>query len=222
MVLVHYLDNSRAHRILWLLEELAVNYDVKTYKRGPDMRAPKSLKQVHPLGKSPVIEDNGRVVAESGAMVEYLLDFYGTETKLRPAPGTDALLEYRYWLHAAEGTAMPMITLKLIFKLLPKQVPFFVKPLASAISKGAQSKVTDPQARDQMAMWETQLEKTGWFAGDSFSAADIAMSFPVDVAVERFKLAQPGPATIAWLAAIKRRPAYQRALKSGGGYDIAS
>lgn len=210
---VHALNNSRAHRILWLLEELSMSYEIVPYERAKDMRAPQSLKQVHPLGKSPVIEDAGRVIAESGAIIEYLLDLYDAGDGLRPDAGSAAYLDYRYWLHAAEGTAMPMITLKLIFKLLPAQVPWIIRPIASAISKGAQAKLTDPQARDQMAMWEETLSKAGFFAGDQFTAADIAMSFPVQVAVERFQFGFPGPATEAWLTAIKARPAYQAAVE---------
>lgn len=220
-MLVHYLEHSRAHRILWLLEELGCDYQVKTYKRGPDMRAPKELKQVHPLGKSPVIEDQGRVIAESGAMIEYLLDVYGAASTLRPQAGTDAFLDYRYWLHATEGTAMPVITMKLIFKMIPEQVPFLLKPVAGALSKGLQDKVTDPQARDQMKMWEDALAQGGWFAGSDFSAADIAMSFPVEVAADRFQVEQPGSAVKAWLAAIRARPAYQKALEKGGGYAFS-
>ncbi|MFD1694315.1 glutathione S-transferase family protein [Roseibium aestuarii] len=217
---VHYLENSRAHRILWLIEELEIPYEVVTYRRGPDMRAPRELRQIHPLGKSPVLEDGGRIIAESGAMIEYLLDVYGAAKGLRPEPGSDALLDYRYWLHAAEGTAMPMITMKLIFTMLPARVPFLVRPLAKLIANGAQAQITDPQARDQMALWEETLARGRWFAGNAFSAADIAMSFPVEVAIGRFRLGEPGPATAAWLDAIRSRPSYLRALERGR-YAIA-
>eukprot|EP01035_Chromulina_nebulosa_P060756 gene60755-biopygen44041 len=120
MITVHYLDNSRAHRILWLLEELGLDYEVKIYHRGPDYRGPETLKAVHPLGKSPVIEDKGKVIAESGAIMEYLVGTYGGES-LRPGEGTDERLRYIYWMHYAEGSAMPLLVMKLIFARIPGQ-----------------------------------------------------------------------------------------------------
>jgi glutathione S-transferase len=221
MITLHYLDNSRAHRILWLMEELGLDYTVKTYHRAPDMRAPASLKAVHPLGKSPVIEDGGRVVAESGAIIEYLVETYGAGKHLKPAPGSDAALRYTYWLHYAEGSAMPLLLLKLIFLRLPGQLPFFLRPVASLIATGVQKKLVDPQLADHLAFWNAELLRGGWFAGLEFSAADIAMSFPVEAGMTRMETVGDVSAVRRYMAAIRARPAYQRALSKGGQYDYA-
>jgi glutathione S-transferase len=215
MIIVHYLDNSRAHRILWLLEELGVAYEVKTYQRGPDMRAPASLKAVHPLGKSPVIEDGGRIIAESGAIIEYLVETYGEG-------GTDEALRYRYWLHYAEGSAMPLLLLKLLFLRLPGQMPFLLRPVAKVIARGVQDRLVDPQLADHRALWDAELAREGWFAGEVFSAADIAMSFPVEAGSARFARQGAIPAIRHYLEAIRARPAYQRALSRGGAYIYAN
>ncbi|MEH3109278.1 MAG: glutathione S-transferase [Agrobacterium cavarae] len=220
MIIVHYLENSRAHRILWLLEELELPYEVKTYKRGSDMRAPKSLKQVHPLGKSPVIEDRGTVYAESGAIIEYLLDTYG-EGRLRPGKGTDGYRRYLYWLHYAEGSAMPLLLLKLLFSRLPSQMPFFLKPVAGMISKGVAAKLIDPQLIDHVAYWEAELSRDGYFAADMLTGADIAMSFPVEAAMSRADGVGETKAIRRFLDTIRARPAYQRALEKGGAYIYA-
>lgn len=222
MIIVHYLENSRAHRILWLLEELGVPYDINVYRRGSDMRAPESLKSVHPLGKSPVIEDDGKVIAESGAIIEYLIDSYGGEV-LRPPAGTDERLRYTYFLHYAEGSAMPLLVMKLIFAKLPSQVPSLLRPIASLIAKGAGAKFLDPQLQDHLSFWESELGRDGFFAGPAFSAADIAMSFPIEAAMSRIDGAkeQAAPAIRRYLAAIRARPAYRRALERGGAYDYA-
>ncbi|MCY1668277.1 glutathione S-transferase family protein [Rhizobium sp. SL86] len=222
MIIVHYLNNSRAHRILWLLEELGLAYEVKTYQRGPDMRAPASLKAVHPLGKSPVIEDGGRIIAESGAIIEYLVETYGEGRGLKPAAGTDEALRYRYWLHYAEGSAMPLLLLKLLFLRLPGQLPFFLRPVASMIANGVQGKLVDPQLADHLAFWNSELSRDGWFAGSAFSAADIAMSFPVEAGMTRMKSMGDVSAVRRYLDAIRARPAYQQALEKGGQYDYAT
>lgn len=221
MITVHYLENSRAHRILWLLEELDLFYEVKTYKRGADMRAPQSLKQVHPLGKSPVIEDAGKIYAESGAIIEYLIDTYG-QGRFRPDKGTEAYHRYVYWLHYAEGSAMPLLLLKLLFSRLPGQMPFFLKPVAGMISKGVSAKLIDPQLTDHLAYWESELSKEGYLAGGELTGADIAMSFPVEAAMSRADGSGKTPAIRSFLEAIRMRPAYKRALEKGGAYVYAN
>jgi glutathione S-transferase len=220
MIIVHYLNNSRAHRILWLLEELGLEYQIKSYTRAPDMRAPESLKAVHPLGKSPVVEDQGKVIAESGAIIEYLVDTYG-EGRLRPPAGTDERLRYTYWLHYAEGSAMPLLVMKLIFLKLPAQVPALVRPIASMIASGVQRKLLDPQLADHLAFWNGELSRDGWFAGQGFTAADIAMSFPLEAGMTRLKASGDVTAVRHYLEAIRARPAYARALARGGAYDYA-
>ncbi|PPJ46055.1 glutathione S-transferase [Rhizobium sp. KAs_5_22] len=223
MIIVHYLENSRAHRILWLLEELGVPYDINVYRRGSDMRAPASLKAVHPLGKSPVIEDGGKVIAESGAIIEYLIDTYGGEA-FRPVAGSDERLRYTYFLHYAEGSAMPLLVMKLVFAKLPSQVPLFIRPIAALIAKGAARSFIDPQLEDHVAFWESELARDGYFAGGEFSAADIAMSFPVEAAMSRMEQGRERPlsAVRRYLEAIRARPAYQRALARGGAYSYAT
>lgn len=221
MITVHYLENSRAHRILWLLEELELAYEIKTYQRGPDLRAPKSLKAIHPLGKSPVIEDGGKIYAESGAIIEYLLDTYG-KGAFRPAQGTDAYRRYVYWLHYSEGSAMPPLLLKLLFSRIPGQVPFFLRPVASLISKGVMGKLVDPQLADHTAYWESELAREGMFAGSELTGADIAMSFPVEAAMSRVDNVEHRPATRRFLETIRARPAYKRALAKGGAYIYAN
>ncbi len=192
MLIVHYLNNSRAHRLIWLLEELGLDYEIKFYRRGPDYRAPAELKKVHPLGKSPVLEDDGLVIAESGAIFEYLLDKYDPKG-LVPQSGTPERLAYTYWLHYAEGSAMPLLVMKLIFTMIPKQVPFFMKPFARAISGGIMGRMIDPQLKENADLWEAELSENGWFAGSAFSAADIIMSFPVEAAVTRAGLGSAIP-----------------------------
>jgi glutathione S-transferase len=222
MLTVHYLEKSRAHRIVWLLEELGLDYRVETYRRGSDYRAPDSLKKVHPLGKSPVLEDNGLVVAESGAILEYLLETYG-EGRFKPTGGTPEWVRYLYWLHAAEGSAMPPLVMRLVFASIPKRVPFFIRPVAKMISKGAISSFIDPQLRIQIDYWSRELARGGWFAGDHFTAADIAMSYPVEAALSRLPEAKAKPQLLAFSEAIKARPAYRRAeAKVGDAAGVPS
>ncbi len=222
MITVHYLEKSRAHRVLWLLEELGVEYDVRTYRRTREFRAPESLKAIHPLGKSPVIEDDGRVIAESGAIMEYLVDTYGADT-LRPPARTEERLRYTYWMHYAEGSAMPLLVMKLIFSSLPSRMPFFLRPVARMISKGVGERLIDPQLADHLALWKAELTRDGWFAGRDFSAADIIMSYPVEAGVTRIAKGQDIGVIRRWMEAIRARPAYQRAVERGGNiYGFSS
>jgi len=178
---------------------------------------------VHPLGKSPVIEDGGKMIAESGAIIEYLIDTYGGEA-LRPAAGSDERLRYTYFLHYAEGSAMPLLVMKLVFTKLPGQVPLLIRPIAAMISKAAARSFIDPQLEDHIAFWESELARRGHFAGADFSAADIAMSFPVEAAMSRIepRMGRPLSAVRRYLEAIRSRPAYQRALARGGAYSYAA
>ena len=219
MLIVHHLNNSRSQRVLWLLEELGVPYEVKRYQRQPNMLAPKELRAIHPLGKSPVITDNGNTVAESGAIIEYVLKTYG-QGRLIPADDTPERLRYTYWLHYAEGSAMTPLLLKLIFGLLPKRAPFLIRPIVNAVATKALATLVTPQLRQHMAFWEGELGKSEWFAGDDFTAADIQMSFPLEAASARGGLEQGHPKAMAWLAKIHARPAYQRALDVGGPYEV--
>lgn len=220
MITVHHLNNSRSQRILWLLEELGVPYEVRRYQRNArTMLAPPELRAVHPLGKSPVITDDGRVVAETGAIVEYLVERYG-DGRLIPAAGSDDRLRYTYWLHFAEGSAMPPLVMTLIFNEMPKAVPGLIRPIARMISAQVQQRFLRPQIVAQLDLMEAELGKAAWFAGAAFSAADIQMSFPVEAAAMRAGLGKRAKLA-AWLQRIHARPAYQAALTRGGPYAFA-
>lgn len=223
MIIVHHLNNSRSQRILWLLEELGVPYEVKRYERdSKTMRAPAALRAIHPLGKSPVVEDGDRQLAESGAIIEYLADTYG-DGALAPKPGTPERLRYTYFLHYAEGSLMPFLLMKLVFGELPKRTPMLIRPVARALVGGAQSGFIDPELKIHLDYLEGELGKVSgeaaWFAGPSFSAADIQMSFPLEAAASRVGL-NPYPRLAAFLTTIHARPAYKRAIEAGGPYDL--
>ena len=221
MITVHHLNNSRSQRMLWLLEELGLHYEVKRYQRdAKTMLAPKELKAVHPLGKSPVITDNGHTIAETGAIIEYVLDTYGMG-RLIPKPGTPERLRYTYWLHYAEGSAMTPLLLKLVFSRIPANAPGLLRGLIGSVMKTAQTKLSDPQIAMHLGYWDDELSKSQWFAGNEFSAADIMMSFPLEAAAHRAG-ARSRPMVAAFLDRIHQRPAYITALKKGGPYDYAS
>jgi len=219
MLTVHHLNNSRSQRVLWLLEELGVPYEIVRYQRQKNMLAPPELRAIHPLGKSPVITDAGNTIAESGAIIDYVVGTHGAGRLIPPA-GTPERLRYTYWLHYAEGSAMPPLLLKLIFLMMPRRAPLLMRPLVNAISKKALDTMVDPQLKSHMAFWENELSKTEWFAGNEFSAADIQMSFPLEAASARGGLAQGHPKAMAFLERIHARPAYQRALEKGGPYSV--
>ena len=223
MITVHHLNNSRSQRILWLLEELGVPYEIKRYERdAKTMFAPPELLKVHPLGKSPVITDGDITVAESGAIVEYLLDTYGEASGLRPARGTPAYRRFTYWLHFSEGSAMPPLLMKLVFlRIKTTPMPFFVKPIARGIADKVLGSFVDPNLRRQMQFMEAELANGPWFVGADFGAADIQMSFPIEAAKSRGELGAQLPRLNDWLARAHARPAYQRALARGGKYDFA-
>lgn len=223
MITVHHLNNSRSQRVLWLLEELGLPYEVKRYERDPEtMLAPPELRQVHPLGKSPVVTDGGLTLAESGAIVEYLVDRYGNG-RLIPAPDTPERLRYTYWLHYAEGSAMPPLLIKLIFdKVEQSPMPFFAKPIARGIVKRVKDSFINPQITQHLDFMETELGKSTWFAGEDFTAADIQLSFPLEAAATRAGLNASRPKLMAFLDRIHARPAYQKALERGGEYELLS
>ena len=217
MITLHHLEHSRSQRVLWLLEELQLPYEIKRYTRDPQtMLAPPELKQVHPLGKSPVITDGDLTLAESAAILEYLVDRYG-EGRLAPAAGTPEYLRYRYWMHYAEGSAMPPLLLRLVFdRVANGPMPFFIRPVARAIAKGANQAFIGPQLKLHLDYIENELSKTEWFAGANFSLADIQMSFPLEAAQSRAGLDASRPNLTGFLQRIRERPAYQRAVEKGG------
>ncbi|WP_166039953.1 glutathione S-transferase [Sphingosinicella sp. YJ22] len=207
MIVVHHLENSRSQRVLWMLEELGLDYEIRRYERDPKtMLAPPDLRKVHPLGKSPVIEDHGRVVAETGAIVEYLVE--KGEGRLGPPANRAAVLRYRQFLHYAEGSLMPLLFTTLVLGRVPM------------LGKTAQKKFR-PMIEPHLDWLETELQERPWFAGDEFSAADIMMSFPLEAARSRAGLDARRPALVEWLERIHARPAYQAALARGGPYAYA-
>ncbi|MGR6327931.1 glutathione S-transferase family protein [Sphingomonas sp. XXL09] len=211
MIIVHHLANSRSQRVLWMLEELGLPYQVKRYERNKQtMLAPPELKRIHPLGKSPVIEDldadGGRVIAETGAIVEYLVE--KADGRLGPPAHRDSALRYRFWLHYAEGSLMPPLLVKLVLG----RVPLF--------GKAAQKRI-QPMIDVHLDYVESELAQRPWFAGDALTAADVMMSFPLEAARSRAGLDASRPHTIAWLDTIHARPAYQAALAQGGPYAYA-
>lgn len=222
MLTVHHLDNSRSQRVLWLLEELELPYDIKFYKRDrKTMLAPPELLAIHPLGKSPVVVDGGDVLAESGAIIETLLERHG-QGRLKPAAGTPELLRWRYWLHFAEGSAMPPLLMKLVFdRVASAPMPFFVKPIAKGISAKVMGSFVTPNLTRQLDFMEAELQRNEWFAGNEFSAADIQMSFALEAAAQRAGLNESRPKLQAFLQRIHARPAYKRALERGGPYSFA-
>jgi len=222
MITVHHLNNSRSQRVLWLLEELGLPYEIRHYQRDPQtMLAPPALREVHPLGKSPVVTDGDATLAESGAIIEYLLEQYGNG-RLLPAPGTPERLRYRYWLHFAEGSAMPPLLLKLVFdRVASGPMPFFARPIARKISRQMLDRLVLPNLKRQLDFMEAELARSEWFAGAEFSAADIQMSFPLEAATQRAGLGASRPKLVAFLKRIHARPAYKRALARGGPYSFA-
>ncbi len=221
MIVVHHLNNSRSQRVLWLLEELGVPYDVKRYQRdAKTMLAPPALLAVHPLGKSPVITDGDLTVAESGAIVEYLIDRFGGG-RLIPRGGTSERLRYTYWLHYAEGSAMPPLLLKLVFdRVAVSPMPWPVSAMARRIAGSVQSAFIAPQLTRHLDFMESELSGRPWFTGDEFTAADVQMSFPLEAAAKRAGLNASRPQLMGFLGRIHARDAYKRALERGGPYDF--
>ncbi|MBK8265469.1 MAG: glutathione S-transferase [Nannocystis sp.] len=218
MLTVHHLERSRSHRILWLLEELAIEYKLEIYQRDPKtMRAPPSLRALHPLGKAPLVTVDGLVLAESGAILEHLVERFG-EGRLRPAAGSPEAVQYRYWLHYAEGSLMPPLLVRLITETLKKApAPFFIRPLVRAIAGKIDAGFTSAELAAHSGFIEEALAKQPWFAGAAFSAADVQMSYPVMALVEGGRGGGAAmPNASAWLARIKARPAYQAAELRGG------
>ena len=220
MITVHHLNNSRSQRVLWLLEELDLPYELVKYERdAKTMLAPPALAKIHPLGKSPVITDDGATVAESGAILEYLVEKYGNG-RLAPKPGTQAHLDYRYFLHYPEGSLMPFLLLRLICnRVKTSKMPFFVKPIARRIADTVSGQFVTPNVTRHLKFVDDHLASHAWFAGDELSAADVQMSYPMEAVVKRVP-EHATPRMGEWVAKIRARPAFQRALARGGPYEI--
>ena len=226
MIKVHHLNNSRSQRILWMLEELNLEYEIIRYERDvKTMQGPASLREVHPLGKSPAITDDGSgeqiLIVESGAIIEYLMQTYGKNSSLiTPKTGSQEERDYRYWLHFSEGSLMPPLLLRLIFlRVKMASVPFFVKPISKAIANKVLSEFVNPNVQCLLDFIETSLEGKKWFLGDQLSGADIQMSFPLEASVARGLIDGHYPDIQSYVERIHQQPAYQSALLKGGKYD---
>ena len=229
MITVHHLEMSRSQRVLWLLEELGLPYELKVYPRDPKTRlAPAALKQIHPMGKSPVITDGDLVVAESGAILEYLMERYAQPAAQADAPaltqpGTPEHMQCRYWMHFAEGSLMNWLVMKLVFKTIPTQpMPFFVKPIARALCGTVQQKLIDPNVNTALAFIEEHLGTHRWFAGEQLTMADFQMSFAVEALMSRANDASRCPHLQAYRERMHARPAYQRGIAKGGPVVIGA
>ena len=223
-ITVHHLNQSRSQRILWLLEELEQPYEIVRYQRNPKtLLAPPELKRIHPLGKSPVVVMDSEVLAESGAIIETLVERFGAQHLSAP-PGTADFARYRYWLHYAEGSAMPPLLMKLVFdRIAGAPMPFFAKPVARGIVGKAMSGFIAPQLKLHLDYMEGELAARDWFAGPAFTAADVQMSFPLEAAQARAGLtAGSHPRLADWLARIHARPAYARAEARGGTLALSA
>jgi len=223
MLTVHHLENSRSHRIVWLLEELGVDYQITRYGRDTETGlAPPELLEVHPLGKAPVITDGDKTIAESGAIIEYLIYEYDAG-RLKPADGTAEQLAYTYWLHYAEGTFASLMLLALVMgRIEDAPLPFFLKPVAKGIAGKVRDGYLDPNVKRNLDFMEMTLSESKWFCGDRFTAADVQMSFPLEAAEVRTDLSIDYPQLAGFLVAIRERPAYKAALDKGGHYELMS
>lgn len=227
MIKVHHLDHSRSLRVLWMLEELGLPYQVVNYQRDPKTwLAPQALREIHPLGKSPVLQDDALVLAESGAILDYLADRYDSgrqlSPELLPAQASERL-RYRYWMHYAEGSAMPPLLMSLVFARVRKApMPFFARPIARSIVDKVMKGFVGPQLKLHLDWMERELGQSPWFAGERFTAADIQMSFPIQAAASRAGSMANYPKLQAFLQRIEQRPAYQRASGRGGALDLGA
>lgn len=222
MIVVHHLERSRAHRIVWLLEELGLDYDVVRYRRDPDtLLAPPELRAVHPLGRSPVVVDGGDTLAESGAIVETLLERYDRQSRLAPAVGTPERVRWHYWMHFAEGSAMPPLLISLILKRVREaRMPFFARPVARTIADRVTASLVAPQLRANGQYMDQALAADPWFAGASFSAADVQMSFAVQALAARGGI-DDWPHLQDWLQRAQAREAWRRTLARVGPLELA-
>jgi glutathione S-transferase len=210
------LESSRSHRIIWLLEELGVEYETKHYPRDPKTKlAPKALMEIHPLGLSPIITDGDVTLAESGAIIEYLLYKYGGG-RLKPDQGSPEWIQYIFWIHFAEGSFMPLRTFKLVLEVAQKRSPFFIKPIVAALRKKISSAFLEPRVARQIRIIEETLSKNKWLAGDEFTAADIQMAMPLIWSSPQLAKRYHIPKTMAYLEQIKARPTFIRTLEIGG------
>jgi len=214
-IVVHHLESSRSQRVLWLLEELGLPYEIKRYRRDPATRmGDPAMKAVHPLGKSPTVEVDGVAVAESGAIFEHLIDTKG-EGRLRPAAGTPERVRYTFWLHYVEGSVMPMMSMRWVMNSLPMSAPEAIRGAVADVVAARDANLVAPSLKTHMDFWEGELGRSKYLAGNDFTAADVMMGSALDTAATTFKALDGRPKLEAWLGGLRERPAFQRAAEKG-------
>ena len=218
MLHLHHLANSRSFRILWLLEELGLDYKLTCYERNKAYRAPNSLKQVHPLGHAPILEVNDRALVESGFIIEYLIKHYDKEHQFKPADDNEAAWDaYTFWLHFVEASLMPPLVMRLVFTKVVEQSPMLIKPVSKSIRNQVEKSMISKSLDTMLAMMEQHLQDNHWFAGSEFSAADIQMHLAVVGANAGAGLDSSKYANILnWLKRCEERDAFKRAEEKGG------
>ena len=218
MITVHHLENSQSVRVLWLLEELGVDYEIKHYARDKQTSlAPEVLKALHPMGTSPTITDGDMALAESNAIVDYILDKHG-DGRLRPAPGTSERTRYLFWFHAAQGSFMPLLIIKLMVNRFVSGAPFFVKPIMRSAVGRVEALFLRPRIDKMLDHIEAELGRSPWFAGEALTAADIVMGYCMEVAAVRAGMDARYPNSLAFLERMRVRPAYKTAIEKGGPF----
>ena len=216
MLTLHHLEYSQSYRVLWLLEELGVDYELKLYDRDKETRlAPPELKAISPLGTSPVISQGELNLAETSAIFDYILDQH-PESPLRPVAGSPARTDYLFWLHASQGSLMPMLLMGMVFKMLETRSPALIRPLIKMVLGKASTMMVNPRVKLLLDKAEADLEQTGWFAGDSMTAADMMLSYPLESAYTKGLLKGKYPNCEAWVERIKQVPSYQAAKEKDG------
>lgn len=219
MITLHHLENSQSIRILWLLEELGLDYEFKMYDRDKTtFLAPDAYKRLSPLGTAPVITDGELVLPESNAIVDYILDTYG-EGKLRPAVGTPERTRYLFWFHVAQGSFQPLLTTSFVFNALKTRVPFILKPIIRSVIGRAEKLFLEPRLTALLKLIEADLGRSTWFAGEELTAADIVMGYCMEIAAVRAGMDRRYPNAQRFIEQMRSRPAYKAALERDGKFD---
>ncbi len=222
MITVHNLENSQSFRVVWLLEELGIPYEIKQYKRDPATSfAPADYKELHPIGTSPTISDGDLVLVETNAIMDYILDKHPNAI-MRPEVGAPDRVRYLYWFHAVPGSFMPLLVESLIFNLMVSRSPFFIRPIVSAVVGKVRAQYLKPRLKRFFAYIEEELGRSEWIAGDSLTAADVLLGHALVVSDARVGFGDKFPHIKAYLKRVRERPAFQAAIEKSGGFAPVS